>query len=352
MANKSKFNEEKVKAVVTQMELPISFDVANTLGPEGTNRPYVVVHDGLSCLIHFKRIYETRFHSSIGRIEGTTVKTDQDRLGNYSYSIIQFCFYRDVIDSKRISKELLIPVQFKTLSLDCLNTFIHHYKIATGDFWLRPIIEKDVFNFNYIAYDEDDNECQVRGFAGGVLQFNGGKEFKLEDKQEIELRERLLSDKYDFRSELYYQMIDNYELGNSNNALIQSVTLFENFVYSNIAEQLSRTKMNKFKKKECGCLVGISEMCTRGFLELFGFDFESTPEWQNFRDKCLRLRNKIVHGEIIKPITKDQCKIAIDSSMAAQYLLNKDVFKSRATFFHRKIEDSIKNKVIKNDSKA
>jgi hypothetical protein len=355
MANKSEFNKEKVKAVVTQMRLPVSFDVLNTLAPEGTKKPYVVVHDSLTCLIHFRRVYETRFQSSAARIEGNTVKTDQDRTSNYSHSIIQFWFYTDVIDSDRINKDLLfiIPEQFLILSLDCLNTFIHHYKIVTGEFWLRPMIAKDVFNFDYIIFDENDNRQQIWGFAGGhVLHFNGGKEFKLEDKQESELRERLISDRYDFRSEVYYQMIDNYELGNFNNALIQSVTLFENFVYSNIADQLSRTKMNKFKKKECGCLVGISEMCTRGLFQLFQFDFEATPEWQIFRDNCLRLRNKIVHGQIIKPITKDECKVAIDSSMAAQYLLNRDVFNNTGRLFHRKIEDSIKNKIVKNDTKA
>lgn len=123
-------------------------------------------------------------------------------------------------------------------------------------------------------------------------------------------------------------MLDNFSLGYYNTSLLQSVTLFENFVYTKLKETLSRSQLDKIKKKEkCGCLVGISEICTRGFKKYYEFDFETKVEWKNLKDNTLKFRNKIVHGELLESISKKQCELSINSVFEAKHLLENEIFK-------------------------
>ncbi len=159
------------------------------------------------------------------------------------------------------------------------------------------------------------------------IKYNGGQDFKLEEDQDQKLRGLLETESYNVRIDIHFQMYDNFHLGHYNIALLQSVTLFENFIYTNLKHTLSKTKLEKIKKREkCGCLVGISEICTRGINEYYNFDFGSTTEWDNLKINTLKLRNEIVHGELLESVTKDQCAIAINCVFEAKHLLEREVF--------------------------
>ena len=143
------------------------------------------------------------------------------------------------------------------------------------------------------------------------------------------LRNMILTDYFSFRNELIQDIDNNFSLGNYNIALLQAVMRFENFIYSNLpkVKDISKTKLNNLKKKKCGCLAGVSEIVTRGFKELFGLDFEKTKEFEKLRDNALRIRNKIVHGEIDYDIGFDKCDEGILAVNRAEIYLINNVFK-------------------------
>ena len=160
------------------------------------------------------------------------------------------------------------------------------------------------------------------------VEFSGGKEFELEKNDDDTLRQIIISDYFSFRNELILEMDNNYSLGNYNIALLQAVMRFENFIYSNLPKikDISKTQINKLKKKDCGCLVGISELITRGFNELFNIDFEKTKEFENLKDYALGIRNKIVHGEIDYDIGSEKCLQGILAVKEAEIYLINNVF--------------------------
>jgi hypothetical protein len=163
--------------------------------------------------------------------------------------------------------------------------------------------------------------------APNLVEFNGGKEFQLPEKDEDLLRNALMSDIYDFGKEFLLNLSDNLSLGYYNIALVQAVTFFEYFVYSSLKQKLSKTKLNKIKKKkDCGCWVGISEVCERGILEYFDVDFGRTDEFKALQNNAFRYRNQIVHGELIESIDNEQCEKAIESVRNAQAYLIQNVF--------------------------
>lgn len=188
---------------------------------------------------------------------------------------------------------------------------------------------KDIFNYKYALVDsEDQDETWIKHIPShNQVWFNGGKEIQLEEKKDHILRKYLLENYYGFKDDLVSSMLDNFYLERYNIALIQSATLFENFIYSELKNKLSKSKLDKIKKKSgCGCMAGISEVCSRGIFEYFNFDFGATKEWKELKMHMLRLRNKIVHGELIKSISKKECQKALIAVKASQELLLQKVF--------------------------
>ena len=325
----SEFNINRLRNVVLQMKLPIAFDVLNSLDSNEPGEPYIVVINEIPSRIHFRRIYDFRYKEEYSMAPFS--KMDEDRYALLSYSIVQVGFDDKMIVSTGIAPDKLMfhQEQFLDIALKYLNKFIHSYKKITNSFWLRPVITKDVFGYQFALIDYDDN---LRLSTAMIPEhheiiFNGGQDFKLEEDQDQKLRSFLETESYNVRIDIHFQMYDNFHLGNFNIALLQSVTLFENFIYTNLKHSLSNTKLDKIKKREkCGCLVGISEICARGINEYLNFDFGSTTEWENLKTNTLKLRNEIVHGELLESVTEDQCSLAINSVFEAKHLLEREVF--------------------------
>jgi hypothetical protein len=255
----------------------------------------------------------------------------EDRGGMLSHSRVQVWFDSQTFESGRIDKSLLriLPEQFIDLSISYLNKFIRTYKFVTNEYWLRPLIRRDIFSIQYILVDTEGNQESIYEMitAPNVVQFNGGKEFQLPDNDEKFLRTALVADFYDFGKEFLLNLTDNMTLGYYNIALVQAATFFEYFVYSGLRQKLSNTQLDKIRhKKECGCWVGISEVCEKGILEHFRVDFGTTDEFKALQTNALRYRNQIVHGELLESITKEQCEKAIESVRNAQAYLILHVF--------------------------
>lgn len=287
----NKFEIEKLRNVIVEYKIPMSFDLQNCIKEGDEGKPFLVVIDNIPARISIERIYEFRYKNE-GFHVAPFSKIEEDRGGMLSHSKVQIWFDSQTFDSGKIDKDVIriIPDQFIDLSIGYINEFIKKYKNITNEYWLRPIIKKDIFNVQYVLIDTNDNKEIVSILISShhIVQFNGGEEFKLDEEIEDYFRGCLQSKSYNFQKELRLNMLDNFNLGYYNVALLQSVTIFENFIYSNLKTKLSKKKLNKIKKKEdCGCMVGISEVCQRGLKEYFDVDFGNTEEFENLKNNAL-----------------------------------------------------------------
>ena len=226
MAN---FSIDKLRNVILQFKIPMAFDILNCMNPSGNAQPLLVVIDDIPAQIRIERIYEFRY-----RAEGFQLapfsKIEEDRGGMLSHSSVQVWFDSQTFDSGKIDKSVIriLPDQFIDPSIDYLNKFIKTYRLITSEYWLRPIIRKDIFNINYILVDTDNNTEVVYQMISShhQVKFNGGKEFQLLDESENLLRNMLVSNIYDFGKEFLLNLSDNLSLGYYNIALVQAVTFF------------------------------------------------------------------------------------------------------------------------------
>jgi len=324
----NKFKIEKLRNVIVEYKIPMAFDLQNCIKEGDEGKPFLVVVDNIPARISIERIYKFRYKNESFQVAPFS-KIEEDRGSMLSHSKVQIWFDSQTFNSDRIDKAIIeiIPDQFINLSIEYINKFIKTYKNITNEYWLRPIIEKDIFNIQYVLIDANNNKeiVSIPIPRHHTVQFNGGKEFKLDEEIEEYFRASLKSNFYNFRQELILNMSDNFSLGYYNVALLQSVTIFENFIYSNLKTKLSNTKLDKIKKKEdCGCMVGISEVCQRGLKEYFDVDFGSTEEFENLKDGALKYRNLIVHGELLESIDKETCEKGLKAvEIAINYLIEK-----------------------------
>ena len=324
------FNIDKLRNVILQFKIPMAFDVLNCMKPGDNGKPFLVAIDGIPTKINIERIYEYRYRDEGFQLAPFS-KIEEDRGGMLSHSNIQVWFDSQTFDSGKIDKSVIriLPEQFMDLSIKYLNKFIKTYKLVTSEYWLRPLVWRDIFSVHYVLVDTDGNKEFVEEMitAPHQVQFNGGKEFQLPEETEVFLRNMLLVDNYDFGKEFLLNLSDNLSLDYYNISLVQAVTFFEYFVYSSLKQKLSKKKLDKIKRKEgCGCMVGISEVCERGIQEYFNVDFGGTDEFEALKNNALKYRNQIVHGELLESIDREKCDKAIESVRNAQAYLIQNVF--------------------------
>jgi len=327
----NKFDENKISNVVLQFKIPIAFDVLNSFKEEDNGKPYEIQIDGISARLHFSRIYDFKWKEEYNLTPYS--KIEEDRSALLSYSQIQVWFDNKMIESGKIKSKFISVSsdEFIEQSLIYLNKFISIYRRITDQFWIRNIVRKDIFSYSYVLIDENgEQQSMFSPISGGPVKFNGGKEFNLNKHDDKSLRNYLKQDYYGFKNDMIMLMEDNFSLGRHNLALLQGATLFEYFIYSELKQVLSKTKLDKIKRKvDCRCLVGISEICSRGFKEHFDFDFGATNEWKEIQEFMLRPRNKIVHGDILENITKEDCYKGLIAVKKGEILLREKVFNSK-----------------------
>ena len=323
---------EGIQNIVLQFRIPFSFDVLNSFLKDDVGKPYFVIIDKIPVQLHFQRIYEFKYKSEGFDISAYT-KMKEDRHGILSHSNVQIWFDRQTSLVNEINKfcPQFYPEQFLDIGLKYLNKFIKSYKAVTEEYWLRPLINSDIFNLRLFLVYVDGKQGQVEKPIRNEMICSGGEEFKLPDESEKRLRDVLLAD-YDelaLASEFYLNFVDNINLENYNIAILQAITLFEYFVYTSLKQKLSKRKLDKIKKKSCGCMAGISEVCENGIKTYFNNDFGSTLLYKDLKENALKYRNLIVHGELINNVDKETCEKAIKSVSLAQQYLMENVFKNR-----------------------
>jgi hypothetical protein len=324
------FDKNKLNNICIQFRIPFPIDVLNSLKVEDAGTPYIVIIDNVPCEIKFERIYDFKY-----KAEGTDIlfsKMDEDRSGILSHMIVQIIFDTRIIDKVNIDKETII-VQghiFLNESVIYLNKFIQAYKHVSEQFWIRQIVKQEILIYHYILRDSEGNHAwsEVLFPQPGPLQCSNDGGFELGKKKDDILRRNIQANFFNFRNELAFNAKDNLSLGNHNVALLYSVIKFENFVYANLKNQgVSNTKIDKFKKKDCGCLDGINEVCRKGIKEWFKVDFEETDEYKNLIE-YITIRNNIVHGKIDYNIDFETCSNGINAFKLAEEFLIENIFKN------------------------
>ncbi len=325
----SEFNKEKLRNILIQFRVPFGIDVLNSINEGDVGKPYMVVIDNISAELRFERIYDFRYKND-GADMAPFSKVDEDRSGILSHMKIQIFFDTQIFKRINIDMEMIriSSEPFVDVAIEYVNKFLKAYRDVSEQFWIRNLIKRDIFNYFYYLIDSDENNTSAVTLIPqhNPVRFNGGKEFELENEKDEILRKIVQTDYVSFRNELILNTEDNFNLGNYNIALLQAVMRFENFVYSNLLKKISKTKFNKFKKKDCGCLIGISEICTSGFKELFDVDFGKTKEFENLKEFAIKYRNKIVHGEIVHDIGQEISSKGINAIGDAENYLIENVF--------------------------
>ena len=237
----NKFEIDKLRNVIVEYKIPMAFDLQNCIKEGDEGKPFLVVIDNIPAKISIERIYELRYKNEGFQVAAFS-KMEEDRGGMLSHSKVQIWFDSQTFDSGKIDKDVIqiIPDQFIDLSIEYINKFIKIYKNITNEYWLRPIIKKDIFNIQYVLVDTNASKGIVSILIPShhTVQFNGGEEFKLDKEMEDYYRDCLQSNSYSFQKELQLNMEDNFNLGYYNVALLQSVTFFENFIYSSLKIKL------------------------------------------------------------------------------------------------------------------
>lgn len=150
----NKFEIEKLRIVIVEYKIPMSFDLQNCIKEGDEGKPFLVVIDNIPARISIERIYEFRYKNESFHVAPFS-KMEEDRGGMLSHSKVQIWFDSQTFDSGKIDKNVIriIPDQFIDLSIGYINEFIKKYKNITNEYWLRPIIKKDIFNVQYVLVD-------------------------------------------------------------------------------------------------------------------------------------------------------------------------------------------------------
>ena len=333
---------ENLRYFIIDFCIPYGLRVPDSDINKYNEKSYIVNIDELPVKINFKIIHDYRYKEDVGFQLKYNKAAKNDRHGLHSYSKVQVWFGEDVFSQKLVDKDWLLSLEnveiLFRLAIDGVNKFIQEYRDLTRDFWIRPLAKYEVPAYTCRILSENGETSFMKAGNGEIDWEYFNKPKIISDDDVEKLRVKLLCQDYPFRAQIYLDALDFQSIEKNNISVLLAVTRFEHFVYSELKSVLSKNKLNKIsKREECGCLKGITEVCTRGFLEIFDFDFESSQEWMNLRDNALRVRNKIVHGETDYEISNEDCHAALESVRFAEIYLHNYLFSTLPNYQFPKV---------------
>jgi|GEM_PF-1919982 len=339
-----KVTYDELNYIIIDFCIPYAFKVVDSEINIINQKSHQVIVNGISAIINIEKVFDYRYKEEQGIKIKARRQVKGDRHGTNAYSKVQVWFDENTFSQEFFDRKfLLFSGNLDTLAkraVDYVNKFIREYRELSREFWMRPINLRELSACRVIALSKDGRTTSAKTTLEEVdIKFLEKPQILTHEETE-RLRNMLLCEDYDFRSEIFLDALDFQSLGKKNLALLLAVTRFENFVYKELKNLLSRTKLDKIKKKDpCQCMVGITGVCTKGFKEHFDLDFESTLEWRELRDNALRPRNKIVHGEIEEEISDEMCHEALKSVQAAEVYLHNHLFLKQASYVFPKIRN-------------
>ena len=188
-------NLEEVGYFELVYNVPLSLDVSDSIN-NNDERPYDVIIGDIPAEIRFSRKYDFRYKVN-GLDLANNSKVDEDRSAILSY--MEFCIRFDarvleMCDNKGetiTTANIGLGDEILEISIQYLNKFISVYRACSCQFWVRNIVRKDIFNFNYSIVDifSKVDHC-VRFSNEGPVAFNGKKDIRLPREAEQNLRKK------------------------------------------------------------------------------------------------------------------------------------------------------------------
>lgn len=309
------FDQTKVLYATVEYHLPFVLEVEDSLSKSYKDSGYIIDINGLSARMQTQHIHVNNTYAAGASLE-------IDRYGQISHTVVKIIFDSQFINSDLVDKSLLVVQHNKVFeqSLLFLNKFIKSYRIVSDHFFINPITRNDILNYEYHLIDSAGEISTSLVVCTQKIEFLGGKNKIIDDQANEYLKKLLVDDDDHFFEDLDLSVYENYDKGYYNIALIQCAILFEYFVYSTLKNRFhwSNNKSDRYKKCEvCGGIIGIYEICTRGLKSDLGIDFGSTIEFKNFNENVIKIRNKIVHGNSLKPISEVECVAALKAYKSA-----------------------------------
>ncbi|MBS4069195.1 MAG: hypothetical protein WC279_04915 [Sulfurimonas sp.] len=310
-------NVYKLQNIILEYTLPFALDLQDCIDLEDAGKAFIIVLDGIPSQLRVKRKYNEDASGNGVKLAPFS-KIENDRYGFLSKTDIQIWFDKQTFDNVGIDRQVM-QIQheyFFQLSIKYLNKFLMNYRSITREYWIRPIKNNDIISYRCTLFDTDKQQETSYKLLNTTVYFNGGEEITISEDKEQQLRNLLLSHHNNLADDLLLNALDNLDIGNFNNTIIQCSILFENFIYKSLDGKLTKTKLDKIKRKNgCNCLVGVYQVCKVGLKSEFNSDFAESEEFISFHKKVLKVRNNLVHGVKLENVEYKDAVDAIDITM-------------------------------------
>lgn len=292
---------DRIHSVFVEFMSFIPFDVKNS-HEQSLNINAYRVNDGEDeAELRFKRIYsKTPGIYGIEYAEGG--KLEVDRYGQLSRSMVTVCFTGSVLKNKCITEEDLKTGNETHILLDLalhfFGRFTRNYAEATDEFWVNYPTRKEIVSCHIEIVNVNERVTRIQSPLLAPVHFSGGKGHFISEDQDKSLRNKNNTGNPDQVSQLLLSARDFHYKGQYELTIVQCSIAFEYFVYNSISNLTSKKQIKKrTKNPDCGCHVGVTQLCKIGLKDLFDIDFGSTDEFDDLSKKVLRIRNLIVHGD-------------------------------------------------------
>lgn len=325
---------EQLKYIEVEFLVFVPFDIQDSFGND--DLAYEVKTNIGKGNIQFERVYaQVPQRFPLGLAEGA--KIEVDRYGQLSRSVVRVQIPRTTLvklgvtqeDWRERSKQNQIENKALSYSLELLSKFVEKYAEVTGDFWVTSPRKNDVLS-HQVRYEYNlGTGSSSQKMLPTPTSFSGGLGHFISEEQDEVLRNKLRSGETDAVTLLMLSAKDFNHKEQFGLSIVQCAIAFEFFIYNEAISFSSNTQKNKFinkhtKKSECGCHIGINAFCITGLSEHLSIDFASTTEFQNVTKNVTSVRNKIVHGKIVK-LNAEKSALAISSTEDAISFLRRSI---------------------------
>jgi hypothetical protein len=218
-----------------------------------------------------------------------------------------------------------------------LNKFLEHYRFFENEYWLSPLTPQTIQDFHLWRFKNGDldryrHRIWTRGPSKGGSADTGKMQEFLRSETRIPLLQRLRLNSR-----------DNIDVGDYQEAIIQSAQLFELWIISAYILISKSRGVDEFEAedqitKPNGDFFHPYNIMDKLNSE-FGYDFKVTDQFDYWENSTKEIRNDIIHSGY-EP-TRSEAFDAFEASMDAIYKIQEE--------FKRDISDSVIDEIFERE---
>jgi len=289
-----------VKTTTVSFNLPFSIHL-----PDGT---YAVKGDNYLCSIKLTK--KLAKDNSSGWQGNPQIPNDRFGHTNFTEVLVQF----SLDNPNQINDG--IPASTRVFALDAINQILNSCRWVFDEFYPHNIVDKDVVAFKYTYQNLEGHEIPgARNFeSNGPIRI--GNQFS---KEQILQLQKILEEgtKIPLDIELIKNAQDHFTFENYKMATLEIQSAVEFVISKKIRNHLdssiSEEELNRILRK------GWNELKPH-LTDATSDELTSSDECNDWREKCAKLRNKVIHAQY--PVNHDEVKDAIDAGKAFIESLN------------------------------